>query len=91
MMPIRLRLGHWLFGRGLCVNMHPEKLDVESVQVRNMRNEVDEVRKLENVSIQHLNAIKKKETYLNPEYVFHFEVLGSCRAILLHDLSHGAS
>lgn len=32
--------------------MHPEKLDVESVQVRNMRNEVHEVRKLENVSIQ---------------------------------------
>ena len=47
MMPIRLRLGHWLFGRGLLVNMHPEKLNVKSVEVRNMRNEVHEVRKLE--------------------------------------------
>lgn len=75
-----------IYGR-LAVDMHLQKLDVKSMEVRDMRDEVHEVGELAtdvSATLAEMRGIYA--TYPDPEHVFHIEVLRPRFAILLHNL-----
>lgn len=72
------------------IDVHAQELEFEPIQMRDVRDEVHEIRKLEKRPSQLRCSIKhnNKATYSDPKHMLHLEILGACVAILLHDFSN---